>query len=265
MCNGMGVAGLPERRALSRTPWSFPGREGPTGKVCAILFLRWEVRRRSCAAGRPPMSRPGCRSRLGTLAGPLVVCAAVLRCASVPVAPVTAEGEGWVESRTFAVPAPGDGWELEIDRPTDRVAYETVLLAPPDQREIWTFSVEAAAGPRVADGEPLPPEQELADRYLTDEDQRAGAGRRSIERGVETVAGKRLHFLRWEDHPWLRVGLVPVPGERRTTVYLYFPPERGGRASYVFRVREEREQANIYTPRFDRTRAFPFIAGFRLR
>jgi len=200
----------------------------------------------------------------GTLAGPLVVCAAVLRCASVPVAPVTADGQRWIESRTFAVPAPGDGWELEIDRPADRVAYETALLAL-DQREIWTFCVEVAAGPRVADGEPLPLEQEFAARYLTDEDQRAGGGRRSIERGVETVAGKRLHFLRWEERPWLQVGLIPVPGERRTTVYVYFPPERGGRESYVFRVTEQREQGNIYTPQFDRTRAFPFIAGFQPR
>jgi len=225
----------------------------------------WRTGQRPRTTGRPPMAHPGRRSRLGTVVGSFLVSAAVLGCAEVPVPPATAENDRWVYSMTFAVPAPGEGWELEIDRPADRVAYETALSSL--DHDDWVFHVEAAAGPRVADDEPLPPEQELADRYLADEDQRTGGGRRSIERGVETVGGKRLHFLRWEDRPWLwlRRSPFPVPFERRTTVYLYFPPELGGRASYLFRVTERREQLSIYAPSFDRTRAFPFIAGFRPR
>ncbi len=201
-----------------------------------------------------------------TFSAALLVAAGALGCAGahVPVSPVTAAEAGWVESRTFAVPAPGEGWGLEIDRPADRIAYEAARAAP-DEHVVWQFRVEAAAGPRAPEGDALPPEEELAAACLAEEEARARRDGTRLERGVETIGDKRLHFLRWEDSPWMKVGLMPVPGDRRTAIYAFFPPEHGGRACYVFRVVERRERSNLYAPGFDGTRAHPFIAGFRVR
>jgi hypothetical protein len=201
-------------------------------------------------------------TRLGPLAAGLIAGCGLLGCSLArPVPPVTAAEAGWIESRTFVVPAPGEGWGLEVNRPEDRIAFVTGCTAP-DEREVWSFRIEAAAGRLVAGDAPLPPEEELAAAVLADEVRRAGEGAKP-ERGLQTIAGKRLHFVHWEASRSIPRGFMPMPGDRRVTVYVYFPPEQGGRASYLFRVTETRERHNIYAPPFDHTRAYPVIAGFR--
>lgn len=201
-------------------------------------------------------------ARPGPLAGVLLAVCGLLGCPlAPPVPPATAAEAGWIESRTFVVPAPGEGWGLEVNRPEDWIAFETGRTAP-DEHEIWLFRVEAAAGQLVAEDAPLPPEEEFAAAVLADEVRRAGGGGK-LERGLETIAGRRLHFVHWEESRSMPRGIIPMPGDRQVTAYVYFPPEHGGRASYVFRVTETRERYNIYAPPFDRTRAYPVIAGFQ--
>jgi hypothetical protein len=216
------------------------------------------------AVTRPSRS-PGASS-VRTLSAALLVASAATGCAAVvpAVPPVTAEQGGWIESRTYVVPAPGEGWGLEVERPADRIAFEIERTAP-DEHVVWQFRVEAAAGPTIADDAALDSEEELAARCLADEEARARRDGKRLDRGVESIGGKRVHFVRWEDSPWTKVGLLPVPGDRRTELYVYFPPERGGRVAYTFRIVEKRERSNLYAPAFDRTRAYPFIAGFRVK
>lgn len=146
-----------------------------------------------------------CARCFGPIAGVLLAGCGLLGCAMGPIPPIA--GAGWIESRTFAVPTPGQDWGLEVNRPEDWIAFVTGLT--PDTHEIWLFRVEAAASRRVAEDAPLPPEEEFAAAIIADEVRRAGGGGK-LERGLETIAGKRLHFVHWEDSkagtllPWVR-------------------------------------------------------------
>ncbi|BDG02327.1 hypothetical protein [Anaeromyxobacter oryzae] len=202
------------------------------------------------------------------LRGAGIMTVLVAACATAP----TGEGPAgaFVTFTSYTVPVPeGGGWGVARDPSAEAVSFRRATPAPPTGSDVATTEVRVFKVPIPEDAATLG-EDALADAFLEQEHRimlEQGVARGlyrlgTVARGVETIAGRRLHTMRYETET---PGPGWMPRKGQSALFLYFPPDYPARrAFYGFLIVESWEKGNMYASP-DLRRIEPVIAGFAAR